>query len=108
MKFWKNLAQVFFGVFAGYWIVQVMKTITFFSGILLIAQGLSGGGGSFWGSIMSWGLLLFGAVVALAIGIVSNFLLIVFLPISGFVSSFISAVMTLWFIAPYILPFFFR
>ena len=102
MKFWQKLAQIFSGILNGYLIAQGMKLITILSGFLLLAQNLSGGAGSnsFLSSIAAWGLLLVGMVFALAVGVISNFLLIAFVPISGVVSSFTSAAIVLWYVLP--------
>ncbi len=99
MKFWKNLAQVFFGIIIGYVIARIMHIVLAFSSIPLLVQALSitnGESGSVLGAIVSLGMILAGFVVAIAIGIISNFLLIAFIPIPGVVSSCTSAVMTLY------------
>ena len=59
MKFWKNLAQVFFGIIIGYVIARIMHIVLAFSSIPLLVQALSitnGESGSVLGAVVSLGL----------------------------------------------------
>lgn len=106
MKFWQKLAQIFLGIFVGYCISQVMRLTVIFSGVLFLAHNFGGTGrNSFLYFLASWGLLFIGLIVALAVGIISNFLLIAFLPISGIISSCTSIAIVLWYIVPILTSF---
>ena len=103
MKFWQKLAQVFLGIFVGYWISQLVFSISFNSGLLLAGLNISGGGASFVYWLMGWGLLLIGTLLAFGVGVIINYLLIAFLPLTGVVSSLVSLTITLWKIIPIII-----
>ena len=95
---WSKLAQIFFGIIAGYLIVKIMLIISTLSMIWLIGIGLSGGSASFISWLMAWGLFLIGLIVASTIGVISNMLLIAFVPISGVISSLISTLAAIYYI----------
>ena len=100
MKFWTNLAQVFFGIFSGYWISKIISVIIPYSFVGFAAIGLSSGngGGSFFSFIVSIGIVLLGLAFSLFIGLLVNGLLIMFVPISGVISALISTGTILYFI----------
>ena len=98
MKFWSKLAQIFLGIFAGYWITKIMLLISTFSMIGIIGIGLSGGGASLISLLVAWGFFLVGLAVALAVGTIANMLLIAFVPISGVISAVISAMAVIYYI----------
>ena len=107
MKSWRKFAEIFFGIFAGYWIGKIMQTITYYSMFLLAGLYLSGSSGFsiqiFLWTLMAWGMILLGIVIAIILGIIGNGTLLTFLPLSGVISTVISVAMELYLILKIIL-----
>ena len=100
MKSWRGLAEILFGIFAGYLIGIVMQQITLNSTFILAALALSGNHGFtlsvFLSSLMAWGVFLIGVAIAIVLGIIGNGALLMFLPLAGVISTLISVVMELY------------